>query len=138
MKHYIQCFNIEVLGGGDAEPEGVTFPGAYRQFKQEPGLYFDIWRNVHPYPIPGPELYVPQDRGPQLEDHEYDSLPSPTGDVLADMKYFGAMTMDIIDHDVFTLNVNKQHLGYGPNLNMSGPPEGSVPPGAVVDGFERW
>ena len=54
------------------------------------------------------------------------------------MKYFGAITLDIINHDVFTLNVNRQHLGYGPNLNMSGPPKGSIPAGAIVEGFKGW
>ena len=93
---------------------------------------------MHPYPIPGPELYTPQEIGPELEEREYNSLPSPTGDVLTDMKYFGAITLDIINHDVFTLNVNRQHLGYGPNLNMSGPPKGSIPAGAIVEGFKGW
>ncbi|KAF2417132.1 glycoside hydrolase, partial [Tothia fuscella] len=56
-QHYIQCFNIKVTGSGTATPSGVLFPGAYKPFRQEPGLYFDIWRNVYPYPIPGPPLY---------------------------------------------------------------------------------
>ncbi|KAF2669544.1 hypothetical protein BT63DRAFT_362107, partial [Microthyrium microscopicum] len=57
-QHYIHCFNVRVEGSGAAQPsDTVVFPGGYKPFKQERGLYFDIWRNVSPYPIPGPELY---------------------------------------------------------------------------------
>ncbi|KAF2400561.1 hypothetical protein EJ06DRAFT_530523 [Trichodelitschia bisporula] len=134
-QHYIQCFNLRISGGGSASPPGVTFPGAYMPFKQEPGLYFDIWRNVSPYPVPGPAVYVPQGAVPVLLPLRAEGLQSPTGDTALDLKYLGAMTEDILAHDAFTLRVNKQHLGWGPNPNMTGPPPGSVPPGAIVKGI---
>ena len=112
----------------------MTFPGAYKGFRNEPGLYFDIWRNVSPYPIPGPPVYVPRG-SPKLDPLPYETLASPTGDAKTDMRYFGAMTLEILRSDAFALSVNSQSLGYGPNLNFTGPPPGSVPKGAIVRGL---
>ena len=73
-------------GSGNGVPkETAVFPGGYKPFRQEPGLYFDIWRNVSPYPIPGPALYVARGEAPKLE-----ALPasqqSPTGNAQRDQQ----------------------------------------------------
>ncbi|KAF2401571.1 hypothetical protein EJ06DRAFT_528755 [Trichodelitschia bisporula] len=135
VQHYIQCFNPRISGSGAASPPGVRFLGAYRPFKQEPGLYFDMSRNVSPYPISGPAVYVPQDAGPVLPPQPGSGLQSPTGEAALDLKYLEAMMEDILAHDAFALRVNKQRLGWGPNPNMTGLAPGSVPPGAVVKGL---
>jgi len=135
-QHYIQCFNIDVQGTGSAQPQGVVFPGAYKHFRQEPGLYFDIWRNVSPYPIPGPPLHVPAGPAPKLEPRP-ESTQSPTGDAQKDQQYIAAIRSANQRADSFTASVNGKHLGYGGNPSMTGPPPGSVPPGAVVGG-EKW
>jgi lytic cellulose monooxygenase (C1-hydroxylating) len=134
-QHYMQCFNIRVEGPGTAEPKGVTFPGAYKPFRQEPGLYFDIWRNVSPYPIPGPALYAPKGPAPQLAPRA-PSTQSPTGDAEQDKKYIAAIKAGAVQPNSFTANVNARHLGYGGNPDMTGPPPGSVPLGAVVRGAQ--
>lgn len=36
---YTYCFNIEVTGGGTAQPEGVKFPGAYTRENFAAGIY---------------------------------------------------------------------------------------------------
>jgi hypothetical protein len=113
----------------------VIFPGSYKPFRQEPGLYFDIWRNISPYPIPGPELYVPKGLAPQLESLT-PSTQSPTGDIEKDKQYFTATTTAAKQADSFTASVNSKHLGYGGNPSMAGPPPGSVPRGAVVRGAQ--
>ncbi|KAF2401056.1 hypothetical protein EJ06DRAFT_529221 [Trichodelitschia bisporula] len=135
VQHYIQCFNLRISGSGAASPPGVRFPGAYRPFKREPGLYFDMWHNVSPYPISGPALYVPQGAGPVLPPQPGSGLQSSTGEAALDLKYLEAMMEDILAHDAFALRVNKQRLEWGPNPNMTGLPPGSVPPGAVVKGL---
>jgi cellulase len=35
---YTHCFNVEILGNGTKEPEGVNFPGAYQP--ADPGVKF--------------------------------------------------------------------------------------------------
>lgn len=43
-------------GGGSANPEGVSFPGAYSA--NDPGILVDIWGNdFKEYDIPGPAVY---------------------------------------------------------------------------------
>jgi hypothetical protein len=115
----------------------VVFPGAYKNFRQEPGLYFDIWRHVSPYPVPGPELYVPKGLAPKIEPLPLTPVQSPTGDPENDKKYIAAVKAAERSADTFTLSVNSQNLGYGGNPSMTGPPSGSVPPGAVVKGA-KW
>ena len=48
------CFNFNITGNGNAAPQGVKFPGAYRM--NDPGLHFDIKSNG-PYPTLGPQIY---------------------------------------------------------------------------------
>jgi len=55
---YTHCFNLEIQGNGNVEPEGVTFPGGYK--KDEPGVAFRLWggkSSYQQYVIPGPPLY---------------------------------------------------------------------------------
>ena len=91
---------------------------------------------MHPYPIPGPPVYIPQGTPPKLEPIVGGLISSPTGNSESDLRYFGALTQDILLWDAFTWNVANSggKLGYGPNPAMTGPPKGAIPPGAVVDG----
>lgn len=136
LQHYVQCFNIRVEGSGTSKPNGVVFPGAYKPFRQEPGLYFDIWRHVSPYPIPGPPLYVSSGTAPQLKPLP-PSTQSPTGDAAKDRQYFAAVNAASKRSDDFTASVNARHLGYGGDPEMASPPPGSVQIGAVVRGA-KW
>jgi hypothetical protein len=77
-----------VTGKGDAKPVGAKFPGAYKA--RDPGIYFDIYRNITPYPIPGPPLHVPKDPAPVLEAKPYEVV-MPTGNLVDDIKYFNNM-----------------------------------------------
>ncbi|EMR62200.1 hypothetical protein MGN70_005751 [Eutypa lata] len=53
---YMSCYQITVSGGGSANPEGVSFPGAYSA--SDPGILVDIWGNdFTSYTIPGPPVY---------------------------------------------------------------------------------
>jgi cellulase len=77
-----------VTGSGTAKPAGVKFPGAYKP--RDPGIYFDIYRNITPYPIPGPTLYVPKGPAPVLAAKPYEVV-MPTGNIVDDIKYFNNM-----------------------------------------------
>jgi cellulase len=51
---YTHCFNVEILGNGNATPAGVKFPGAYQP--NDPGVKFflgqkDAWENYVRAPI---------------------------------------------------------------------------------------
>lgn len=52
---YPMCANIEITGGGNADPKGVKFPGAYKT--EDPGILIDIYNNFNKYTIPGPSVY---------------------------------------------------------------------------------
>lgn len=52
---YVTCYQITVTGGGDAQPEGVLFPGAYSP--TDPGILINIYADFGTYVIPGPEVY---------------------------------------------------------------------------------
>jgi len=56
---YTHCFNVEISGNGNATPEGVTFPGAYK--RNDPGVKFNLRATQEAkdsYVIPGPPKYV--------------------------------------------------------------------------------
>jgi len=56
---YTHCFNVEISGNGNATPEGVTFPGAYK--RNDPGVKFSLRATQSAkdnYVIPGPPTYV--------------------------------------------------------------------------------
>jgi hypothetical protein len=73
---------------------------------------------------------------PKLESIAGDIISSPTGDSELDLRYFGALTQDILLWDAFTWNVANSggKLGYGPNPAMTGPTKGALQSGAIVDG----
>ena len=49
---YMECAQIEITGGGSAQPATVSFPGAYHS--TDPGVVIDIyWPPVTNYTIPG-------------------------------------------------------------------------------------
>lgn len=52
---YPMCTNLKITGGGSANPEGVTFPGAYKA--DDPGILVDIFNGISDYVIPGPPVY---------------------------------------------------------------------------------
>ncbi|KAH7115868.1 glycoside hydrolase [Dendryphion nanum] len=52
---YVTCFQINVTGGGSANPAGVSFPGAY---KSSDGLFSKaIYEPSFKYVSPGPAVY---------------------------------------------------------------------------------
>ncbi|OLN92290.1 Polysaccharide monooxygenase Cel61a 1 [Colletotrichum chlorophyti] len=51
---YPQCINLEVSGGGSANPAGVAGTSLYKA--TDPGVLFDIY-NGKEYTVPGPALY---------------------------------------------------------------------------------
>jgi hypothetical protein len=136
-QHYLECFNIEVSGSGTAEPAGARFPGAYKHFRSEPGLYFDIYWRVTPYPIPGPPLHVAAGPAPALEPRPHE-LVSPMGSVDGDMLWLSGMFAEATTRDYNILSLNKLRPKHGPLDNMTGPMPGSVPAGAVVLGRQFY
>lgn len=52
---YPMCANIEIIGGGNANPGGVKFPGAYKT--EDPGILIDIYNRFNKYTAPGPPVY---------------------------------------------------------------------------------
>ncbi|EUC54563.1 glycoside hydrolase family 61 protein [Rhizoctonia solani AG-3 Rhs1AP] len=53
---YMSCYQINVTGGGAANPATVKFPGAYSP--TDPGILFDLYGGYTSYTIPGPAVYV--------------------------------------------------------------------------------
>ncbi len=56
-QNYPVCINLEVSGGGSADPMGVVGTELYTL--QDPGIIIDINTDLAEYPMPGPPLYVP-------------------------------------------------------------------------------
>lgn len=55
-QNYPQCINLEVTGGGSAQPAGILASAMYNA--QDPGIALNIyWPKVTSYKIPGPALY---------------------------------------------------------------------------------
>jgi len=52
---YVACVELTVSGSGNADPAGVSFPGAYKE--TDPGIAFNIYTTYNTYPIPGPAVY---------------------------------------------------------------------------------
>lgn len=55
-QNYPQCVNIDVQGGGSAQPEGVL--GTQLYTPKDPGLVFNIYQKIDSYPIPGPAVFT--------------------------------------------------------------------------------
>lgn len=61
IQHYPQCINLIVTGqGSDNLESGTLGTDLYR--KDQPGVVVNIFRNPGESSVPGPEVYVPQDR----------------------------------------------------------------------------
>jgi cellulase len=41
-QYYIGCVNVDVIGGGNARPAGVAFPGAYSKEENEASIYLPL------------------------------------------------------------------------------------------------
>jgi len=41
-QYYIGCVNVEVIGGGNVQPPGVTFPGAYTKEENMASIYLPL------------------------------------------------------------------------------------------------
>ena len=54
-QNYPQCVNIQVTGGGSANPSGV--PGTELYHATDPGILVNIYKTTDTYAIPGPSLY---------------------------------------------------------------------------------
>ena len=119
-QHFIQCINIDVSGTGTATPQGVTFPGGYKHFKHEPGLYFDIYFGVTPYPIPGPSLYRPSTPAPALAESS-NEFASRTGLSEADMRWFAYVMDEVKKSDPLVDEANEQRPKHGPLPNATKP-----------------
>lgn len=54
---YPQCANIQIIGGGEATPEGAVGTALYSE--NDPGLHYNIYNDesMPVYQIPGPPLY---------------------------------------------------------------------------------
>jgi cellulase len=86
---YVSCYSINVTGPGHVVPEGVTFPGVYKE--KDPGLVFDIFKKPLPkYNIPGPAVHKTKMMFPPLEPKPV-VVTSPTGDSEMDEIYFKAI-----------------------------------------------
>eukprot|EP01114_Cavostelium_apophysatum_P002258 TRINITY_DN1198_c0_g1_i1.p1 TRINITY_DN1198_c0_g1~~TRINITY_DN1198_c0_g1_i1.p1 ORF type:complete len:285 (-),score=50.50 TRINITY_DN1198_c0_g1_i1:171-1025(-) len=60
---YVSCAELTISGDGSAEPEGVSFPGAYKE--DDPGIAFNLYQgSITNYPIPGPAVYKAGDPTP--------------------------------------------------------------------------
>lgn len=53
---YMSCYQVNITGGGAANPSGVSFPGAYSA--TDPGILIDIYNPITSYVIPGPTLFT--------------------------------------------------------------------------------
>ncbi|KAF2402037.1 hypothetical protein EJ06DRAFT_520918 [Trichodelitschia bisporula] len=118
-QHFITCFNIKVTGSGKVQPPGVKFPGGYKP--RDPGIYFDLYRNITPYPIPGPPVYKPSGPAPVLEDKPYE-IVMPVGNLVEDIKYFNNMYYQAWKWDGQTYKRNYDAIhGWedGPNKNLT-------------------
>lgn len=60
---YMECIQIKITSSGTTTlPEGVSIPGTYSA--TDPGILFDLYNGVKPYPIPGPPVWDGASSGP--------------------------------------------------------------------------
>jgi hypothetical protein len=110
---------VRVTGSGTATPAGVRFPGGYRP--RDAGLYFDVYRNLTSYPIPGPRPHVAAGAAPTLPPNPYEVV-MPMGNLVDDMKYFNNMYVQAWKWDGQTFKRNADSVNGqpdGPNLAVS-------------------
>ncbi|KIO24778.1 hypothetical protein M407DRAFT_25835 [Tulasnella calospora MUT 4182] len=53
---YMECAQINVTGGGSANPATVSFPGAYKG--TDPGIKYNLYAGSTTYTIPGPPVFT--------------------------------------------------------------------------------
>ncbi|KAF9877568.1 glycosyl hydrolase family 61 [Colletotrichum karsti] len=63
---YPQCINLEVTGGGSANPTGVAGTSLYTA--KDAGVIFDIYSGKTDYSIPGPAVYSAKKRRSHARD----------------------------------------------------------------------
>jgi len=63
---YPQCINLQVTGGGSANPSGVAGTSLYTA--KDKGVLFDIYSGATSYPIPGPAVYSSKKRRSHARD----------------------------------------------------------------------
>ncbi|BCR91951.1 lytic polysaccharide monooxygenase auxiliary activity family 9 protein [Aspergillus chevalieri] len=54
-QNYVQCVNVKVTGGGNANPTGTAGEQLYKA--SDKGIKFDIYSDLSSYPVPGPALF---------------------------------------------------------------------------------
>ncbi|EKM51116.1 glycoside hydrolase family 61 protein [Phanerochaete carnosa HHB-10118-sp] len=52
---YMECAQLQITGGGSAQPATVSFPGAYSG--TDPGIKINIYETLSSYTIPGPSVF---------------------------------------------------------------------------------
>jgi cellulase len=52
---YVGCAQLQVTGGGNANPSTVSFPGAYKS--TDPGVKLNIYPYPSSYTVPGPSVF---------------------------------------------------------------------------------
>ncbi|THH02238.1 hypothetical protein EW026_g634 [Hermanssonia centrifuga] len=53
---YMECAQLQITGGGSANPATVSFPGAYKG--TDPGIKINIYQTLQNYTIPGPAVFT--------------------------------------------------------------------------------
>lgn len=53
---YMECAQLQITGGGSAQPATVSFPGAYKG--TDPGIKINIYQTLSNYTIPGKSVSV--------------------------------------------------------------------------------
>ncbi|RXW21616.1 hypothetical protein EST38_g4240 [Candolleomyces aberdarensis] len=53
---YMECAQLNIVGGGNASPATVSFPGAYKG--TDPGVRINIYQGLSGYTIPGPSVFT--------------------------------------------------------------------------------
>jgi len=118
---YPYCINIEVLGSGNAQPEGVTFPGAYKL--TDYGIAFspymtygDVESGIEQnskYRTPGPPLYAGKFDAPNGQP----PVASETGEYTGEAKVRYQALVDKLDKsgEVLSNFVNSAWPHYKPN-----------------------
>ena len=52
----MECAQLNIVGGGNASPATVSFPGAYKG--TDPGVRINIYQPFSGYTIPGPSVFT--------------------------------------------------------------------------------
>lgn len=53
----MECAQLNITGGGNADPATVSFPGAYSAM--DPGIYLNIYNVLSNYTVPGePQVFL--------------------------------------------------------------------------------